>query len=248
MRPLRVANYTEWLEALAASGTPEASAAALSVAELLKKQISPFDFDEVKSARIVLTSSGELVTPDRNRLFIGGQPDVADTAQVDERLVDGSFAERVLRETFGVADVDRSAELAAYVTTRTDDPDYWPTVWSRIDELPADQAKDVLLRRYLPGEVRVRTLAGSFQPLNSVLLAGPIVDATGSDPEFTVDEQWHSRVSRTAQRTRRFRCSSTGSRRFRPRARGVVRDVLGLRSRRDSVERRECSRRRGSGV
>lgn len=187
-----VATYKEWLEALAAAGTPEASAAALSVAELLKKQISPFDFDEVTQARIVLTSSGDLLAPDRNRLFIGGRPDIEETAQVDERLIDGSFAERVLRETFGITDVDRSAELAAYVATRTGDPDYWPTVWSRIGEIPPDQARDVLLRDYLPGDVQVRTLQGSFEPLNSVFLAGPIVDAAGSDPGFTVDEEWHA--------------------------------------------------------
>jgi superfamily II DNA or RNA helicase len=187
-----IATYAEWLEALAGSRTPEASAAALSVAEMLKPQVSPFDFEEVKAAHIVLTATGDLATPDRNRLFIGGQPDISDTAQVDPRLIDGSFAERVLRETFGIADVDRSAELAAYVATRADDPDYWATVWARVDGMPIDQAKDVLLRTYLPGEVRVRTLSGSFQPLNSVLLAGPIVDAAGSDPEFTLDEHWHS--------------------------------------------------------
>ncbi|MDO3634455.1 sacsin N-terminal ATP-binding-like domain-containing protein [Mycolicibacterium arseniciresistens] len=187
-----VATYTEWLEALVSTGTAEASAGALRVAEMLKSQISPFDFEEVKAARIVLTASGELVAPDRNRLFIGGQPDISDTAQVDERLVDGSFAERVLRETFGIADVDRSAELAAYIATRSDDPQFWPTVWTRITDMPADQAKAVLLRTYLPGDVHVRTLAGDFQPLNAVLLAGPIVDAGGADPEYTLDEQWHS--------------------------------------------------------
>lgn len=189
-----VAGYGEWLEALAASGTAEASAAALNVAELLKKQISPFDFNEVKSARIVLASSGKLVAPDRNRLFIGGRPDISDTAQVDERLVDGSFAERVLRDTFGITDVDRSAELAAYVATRRDDNDYWPTVWARVADMSIDQAREVLLRHYLPGDVCVRTLAGEFQALKSVLLSGPIVDAAGSDPGFTVDEEWHHRT------------------------------------------------------
>lgn len=186
-----VADYREWLEALAGSRTAEASAAALNVADLLKNRISPFDFNEVRSARIVLASSGELVAPDRNRLFIGGRPDMSDTAQVDESLVDGSFAERVLRETFAIKDVDRSAEFAAYVATRQDDADYWPTVWTRAANMPIDQARDVLLRHYLSGDIRVQTLAGSFQPLRSVLLSGPIVDAAGSDSEFTVDEKWH---------------------------------------------------------
>ncbi|MCK0173889.1 DEAD/DEAH box helicase [Mycolicibacterium sp. F2034L] len=187
-----VATYTEWLEALAGSATVEASAGALRVAEMLKSQISPFDFEEVKAACIVLTSSGEMVAPDRNRLFIGGQPDITDTAQVDDRLVDGSFAERALRDTFGIADVDRSAELAAYVATRSEDPEFWPTIWARIADMAVDQAKMVLLRNYRPGEIRVRTLAGNFRPLNAVLLAGPIVDAAGSDAEYTLDERWHS--------------------------------------------------------
>lgn len=187
-----VATYTEWLEALAGTRTAEASAGALRVAEMLKSQISPFDFEEVKAARIVLTASGEMVAPDRNRLFIGGQPNITDTAQVDGRLVDGSFAERALRETFGIADVDRSAELAAYVATRSEDPEFWPTIWTRVTDMPVDQAKKVLLRSYLPGEISVRTLAGSFQPLSAVLLAGPIVDSSGSDPDYTLDERWHS--------------------------------------------------------
>ncbi|MGE2731764.1 DEAD/DEAH box helicase [Mycolicibacterium vaccae] len=187
-----VASYTEWLEALTSARTVEASAGALRVAEMLKSQISPFDFEEVKAARIVLTTSGDMVAPDPDRLFIGGQPEIMDTAQVDDRLVDGSFAERALRGTFGIIDVDRSAELAAYVSTRSGDSEFWPTIWSRVADMPADQAKKVLLRSFLPGEIHVRTVAGSFRPLNAVLLAGPIVDASGSDPEYTLDEQWHS--------------------------------------------------------
>lgn len=189
-----IASYTEWLEALATTGTPEASAAALSVAELLKSQISPFDFEEVKAARIVLTTSGELVPPDRDQLFIGGHPAGNDSSQVDPRLIDGSFVERVLRETFAITDVDRSAELSVYMANQAQDPDYWPTVWSRIDGIPDEQAKELILRHHAPGEVSVRTLAGDFRPLGSVLLAGAIVDAAGSDPEFTVDEHYHSAV------------------------------------------------------
>ncbi|KAB7757803.1 hypothetical protein JL15_02380 [Mycolicibacterium phlei DSM 43071] len=188
-----VASYAEWLEALAAPATAEASAAALTVAELLKKQLSPFDFDEVRRSRIVLTSSGGLVAPDQSRLFIGGRPATESSAQVDNRLIDGSFVERVLRETFGLKDVDRSAELSTYIATGTEDPDYWATVWRLAADIPVDQAAEALRRRYhLVGEVRVRTLEGTFEPLRNVLLSGAILDASGSDPSFTIDEKWHS--------------------------------------------------------
>ncbi|WP_395312116.1 DEAD/DEAH box helicase family protein [Mycobacterium sp. AMU20-3851] len=187
-----VATYTEWLEALAGAGTPDTSAAALAVAELLKPQLSPYDFAEVKTARIVLTQTGELAAPDRDRLFVGGRPDVPGTAQVDDRLVDGSFTERVLRETFGIADVDRTADLAAYLAAHAGEGGYWATIWSRIGDMSVEQAVEVLLRHHSPGDIPVHTLAGTMTPLGSAFLPGAIVDAAGSDPEFTIDEQRHA--------------------------------------------------------
>ena len=187
-----VATYTEWLEALAAAGTPEASGAALAVAELLKPQLSPYDFAEVKTARIVLTQTGELAAPNRDRLFVGGQPDVPDTAQVDDRLVDGSFTERVLRETFDIADVDRTAELAAFLATHTGEAGDWAAVWSRIGDISVEQAVEVLRRHFSPGDIHVHTLAGTMTPLGSAFLPGAIVDAAGSDPESTIDEHRHT--------------------------------------------------------
>lgn len=186
-----VATYTEWLEALAAAATPEASSAALAVAEMLKPQLSPYDFAEVKTARIVLTQNGELAAPDRDRLFVGGRPDVPDTAQVDDRLVDGSFAERVLRETFNIADVDRTADLAAYLAAHAGAEDYWATVWARIGDMSAEQAVEVLRRHHSPADIQVHTLAGTMTPLGSAFLPGAIVDAAGSDADHTVDEQRH---------------------------------------------------------
>lgn len=186
------ATYREWLEALAAPASVESSAAALAVAELLKSQISPMDFDDVRSARIVLSTSGELVAPDQNRVFIGGRPEINDTSEVDPDLLKDPFAERVLRSIFAIVEVDRSAEFSAYVATESESPDFWSGVWHRAGQVPAVQAKDVLTRHYLPGEVRVRALDGEFRPLGSVLLAGPIVDAAGSDPAYTLDEGWHA--------------------------------------------------------
>jgi superfamily II DNA or RNA helicase len=187
-----IATYREWLEALAAPASAEASAAALAVAELLKGQLSPMDFDDVRSARIVRSHSGQLVAPDPNRVFIGGRPDIDDTWQVDPELLEDSFAERALRNTFGVVEVDRSAEFTAYIATEVYSPDYWTGVWDRAAHVSPEQAKEVLGRHFKPGEVHVRALDGEFRALGMVLLAGPVVDAGGSDPEFTIDEHWHA--------------------------------------------------------
>jgi superfamily II DNA or RNA helicase len=187
-----IATYREWLEALAAPASAEASAAALAVAELLKGQISPMDFDEVRTSRIVRSLSGQLVAPDPNRVFIGGRPDIDDTWQVDPELLEDSFAERALRSTFGVVEVDRSAEFTAYVATKVDSPDYWAGVWDRAAHVSLEQAKEVLGRHFRPGEIQVRALDGEFRALGRVLLAGPVVDASGSDAEFTIDEGWHA--------------------------------------------------------
>jgi hypothetical protein len=150
------------------------------------------DFDDVRSARIVLAHSGQLVAPDPNRVFIGGRPDIDDTWQVDPELLEDSFAELALRSTFGVVEVDRSAEFTAYVATKVDSPDYWAGVWDRAAHVSLEQAKEVLGRHFRPGEVQVRALDGEFRALSRVLLAGPVVDASGSDAEFTIDEGWHA--------------------------------------------------------
>ncbi|MFC7673270.1 DEAD/DEAH box helicase [Mycolicibacterium sp. GCM10028919] len=187
-----VATYREWLEALASPSTPKASAAALQVAELLKGQLSPIDFEEIRSAQIVLTTSGNLVPPDPNKVFVGGRPDIEDTAEVDPEVVTDPFAERALRNVFRVADVDKSAEFGAFLATGGASDDYWSELWKRAERLPADQALVVLTRRFTPGELRVRTLAGTFRPLRSALLAGPIATTDGSDTFVTIDEGWHA--------------------------------------------------------
>lgn len=187
-----VATYREWLEALASPSTAEASAAALKVAELLKGELSPIDFDDVRSASIVLTTSGELVPPDPNRAFIGGKPDIDDTAEVDPAVLADSFAERALRDLFRVTDVDQSAEFSAYIAVGEDSAEYWNEVWQRARRLPVEQAHEVLTRQFLPGKLRVRTLDGSFRPLRSTLLAGPIADTEGTDDFLTIDESWHA--------------------------------------------------------
>ena len=187
-----IATYREWLEALASPRTAEASAAALKVAELLKDRLSPIDFDEVRSASIVLTTDGRLVVPDPHRTFIGGKPDIDDTTEVDPAVVGDPFAERALRDVFGVADVDNSAEFGAYVTTADQSADYWNELWQRATRLPVEQALAVLTERFPPGAVQVRTVDGTFRPLRSTLLAGAVADTDGPDAFLTIDEGWHA--------------------------------------------------------
>jgi len=187
-----IATYREWLEALASPSTAEASAAALKVSELLKDQLSPIDFEEIRLASIVLTTSGVLVPPDPNRAFIGGQPDIDDTAEVDPAVLADPFADRALRNVFLVADVDQSAEFGAYLATGEDSTEYWNEVWKRATRLPVEQAHAVLVRRFTPGRIRVRTLDGTFRPLGSTLLAGPIAYGDGTDDFLTIDENWHA--------------------------------------------------------
>ncbi|WP_431235132.1 sacsin N-terminal ATP-binding-like domain-containing protein [Mycolicibacterium psychrotolerans] len=186
-----IANYREWLEALAAPGSAEASAAALAVARLLQAHLSPVDFNEVKQAHIVLSAPGQLVAADPSRVFIGGHPDVAGTVAVHPGLLKDTFAEQTLRDTFGIVDVDRFAEFAAYVATAVDDNAYWDGLWERAELLPADEAADVILRYHRSGDVQIRTIAGSFRPMHSVLLTGPVVHAD-ADADHTIDEGWHS--------------------------------------------------------
>jgi superfamily II DNA or RNA helicase len=186
-----IATFREWLEALANSANAEASAAALQVADLLKNQLSPIDFTEVRSAAIVLTASGQLVPPDPNRVFVGGRPDLADTFEVEPVVLENPFAERALREVFGIGDVDKSAEFGAYVATGADDPDYWTQIWQRAQRVSVDQAHGVLTSRFVPGHIYVRTIDGEFRPLRRTLLAGPVATPSEDDACLTIDETWH---------------------------------------------------------
>lgn len=187
-----VATYREWLEALAGPSTAEASAGALQVAELLKDHLSPVDFDDIRSASVVLTTSGILVAPDPNRVFIGGRPAIDDTAEIDPNVLADPFAERALRNVFHIADVDKSTEFGAYVATGDNSADYWTDVWQRSKRLPVDQAHAVLTGQFIPGDLQVRTLEGTFRPLRSTLLAGPIANTDGADAFLTIDEGWHA--------------------------------------------------------
>jgi superfamily II DNA or RNA helicase len=187
-----VATFREWLEALAGAADAEASAAALTVAELLKEQLSPIDFEEVRSAAIVLTTSGQLVPPDPNRVFVGGRPDIDETREVDPAVLEDPFAERSLRSVFRVGDVDKSAEFAAYVATGDDSPEYWTQVWQRAKRVSVDQARTVLVGRFTPGHIPVRTMDGTFRALRSTLLAGPVATTGDTDAFLTIDETWHA--------------------------------------------------------
>jgi len=187
-----IATHRQWLEALAAPGSVEASAAALCVAELLRDQLSPMDFADVRCARILLSTSGELVAPNSDRVFIGGRPDLDNTWEVEPALLEDGFAERAIRDTFHIVNVDRSAEFSAFLANEADKPNFWTDVWERAHQIPIDQAKETLARHFTPGLINVRALDGEFRPLGRVLLAGPIVDAVGSDPQHTIDEGWHS--------------------------------------------------------
>jgi superfamily II DNA or RNA helicase len=187
-----VATYREWLEALADRASVEASAAALAVAETLKTYVSPMDFDDIRTARIVRATTGQLVPPDPNRVFIGGRPEMNDTWEVAPNLLQDGFAERALRDTFSIVDVDRSAEFAAYVATAVDARDYWNGLWEKAAHVLAEQAREVLCKHNLPGDVKVRAMDGEFRRLATVLFAGRIVDGGEPDAKFTIDESWHT--------------------------------------------------------
>lgn len=187
-------SLVEWLEALVVGKQPSASRDALLIAELLVST-NPGWLNDIRTAEIVLSGSGELVEPDPDRLFFPGAyaSDDPGLTTVHEALATDPDARRAL-ESLGVEEVDASLELRSRIAggfLGWGDEE-WTSLWKLTRRLAPEQAAECF-REVGSHEVKVRTRSGRFQPLNSVLLPGPVVPADESrDSDVVVDSQFHA--------------------------------------------------------
>ncbi|MFJ3661182.1 DEAD/DEAH box helicase [Streptomyces sp. NPDC090119] len=185
----------EWLEALVACGTAEASATAIRILADMVEIRSPYA-EEARQAEIVLTEEHGLVAPvpglvfrraDENGLRESTRYVVGDIAQ------DPSLAHAL--NVLGVREADAEGRFTSVLDQGFDG--YGDSEWERFWELFRQAggrrlAHKVLERVPDPREtLRVRTADGRFRPARDCMLPGAVVD-TRRDPSIAVDEKFHS--------------------------------------------------------
>ncbi|MFD8804752.1 DEAD/DEAH box helicase [Streptomyces sp. NPDC059597] len=189
------AGVREWLEALVACGTAEASATAIRILADMVEVRSPYA-EEARHARIVLTEEHGLVAPVPGRVFRR-----ADEGGLRESLVyvageiaqDSSLAHAL--NALGIREADAEGRFISVLDQGFDS--YGDVEWERFWELFRQAggrrlAHKVLERVPEPREtLRVRTADGRFRPVRDCMLPGAVVDAE-RDPSIAVDTKFHS--------------------------------------------------------
>ena len=185
-----------WLAALKggwpAEKSVEASKAAIRVAALLPETART---TPQAIGSIVLTQCGDWRTPDPATLSLPVSRDDHGDHLVHIGLVSDEEVARALR-ALGLRPLSkkRAFELiVAQLPPRADDSAdnrYWQEFWRRSRSAGVDDAASILKER--EHRLRLFTVAGKWQPLDSVLLPGEIVPDDGSrDANVAVDIMFH---------------------------------------------------------
>ena len=189
------ASVQEWLESLAgARRGAKGSASAIEVAAALLRSEAERD---MRSAKIVLTSSGSMVSARRGTVYLPGPVEVdVKVAIVDADLAADDDARAALTE-LGITEVSPATVLDALLE-RAVLPEHtveWDTVWKLVRHVGDAESKRLILHSGLDAsELMVRTLASSWAPLNTVLLPGDLLSAEdfgGKEQGLLIDSQYH---------------------------------------------------------
>ncbi len=189
------AEVREWLEALVASGTPQASAVAVRILADMIEQNSPFA-EEARKARVVLTEEHGLVAAVPGKVFRRADQDglrESTVYVVSELAQDPSLAHAL--NALGIREADAEGRFTSVLDAGFDH--YSDADWLRFWELfrragVRRLAHKVLERVSTPrSTLRVRTADQRFRPIEDCMLPGIVVDA-GRDPGIAVDMDFHS--------------------------------------------------------
>jgi superfamily II DNA or RNA helicase len=189
-------SVVEWLEALVGPCSPRTCAAALRIASEMSVAGHPLA-DQARSARILLTESGQLVSPQPGSVFRRAGDTLADgLTYVDERVV-AEFGGAGALDVLGVREADAAGRFAAVVDQGLEgyDDARWTAFWEMSRTAGTTAVLEALRTRpkSFRTALRVRTVAGVFCLPEHCLLPGPVVPADGSrDAEIAVDMRFHT--------------------------------------------------------
>jgi len=195
------ASVAEWLKALVIAGEAKndairASRTAIAAAAALPENIRK-DRD---LGEIVLTYDNSWKSPHRDAVFLSGGLHGDPSTTVHPQLENDADTRKAL-DTLGVkppSPESRLRNLAAELSRSDDDSAQSDSRWSAFWECTRDVDQDTVIgivkesfSAYVP---RAKTLAGTWIPLNEVLLPGEIVPDDGSrDNEVAVDFRFHEK-------------------------------------------------------
>ncbi|MET9732949.1 DEAD/DEAH box helicase family protein [Streptomyces sp. NPDC006458] len=189
------ASVREWLEALVADGTAEASATAIRIVADMIQSSSPFA-DAAREARVVLTEEHGMVAPVVGKVFRRTDQDGLRESLV---YVDGALSDDPsLASALTVLEI-READVRGRFISVLDQgftsygPQEWTRFWELFHQAGSDRlSHEVVHRVPVPlSTLCVRTSEGHFRPMRDCLLPGPVVTPE-SDPALTVDVRFHS--------------------------------------------------------
>ena len=191
-----------WLEALVHDGSSDASIAALRTASRVLNEIPRNAASDIHSANIVLSEDNTLASADGRQIFLPSDYEVqgAGITFVHGDVVRDSDARAALT-LLGIGPVDVAGEITASFVrkelARWNDQD-WESFWLLARHADPSEAPGLIVKAMVESglsgsrQLRVRTVAGPFRPIQDCLLPGPVVPADGSrDAEVTVDTGFH---------------------------------------------------------
>ena len=205
------ATIAEWLKALVKEGKEAGEAVRASMAAVQTAAEIPRETRSGESlGEIVRTADGAWRAPDPEYLFLPDETETDSGSTGAESYVHPDLASDPdtlsALETLGVKSPSPESRFKLVTkrilkggSSREPDGDLLSEFWALSRGLTPEDAlvivhkfKDWKGREVWPTKLRVRTLAGNWQPLHSVLLPGAIVPGDGSrDGHATVDTDFH---------------------------------------------------------
>jgi superfamily II DNA or RNA helicase len=172
----------EWLEALVPAGrAATGSAAAVKVAAAVAHSDVGQD---MRGAKIVLTSTGDLIPPRRGAVYLPAEVDVDVDVQIVGADVMADADAVVALEVLGLLRVSAATVLDALLERAVGVPEQsgaqtWAQIWELARQVPGTDLERIFLEpgRLTASEVQVRTLGGKWHQLSTVLLPGDLLSA-----------------------------------------------------------------------
>ena len=190
------AAISEWLEALAHAGDAvEGSRAAVQTAACLKPEVR----GRKALGNIVLTGSGEWRAPDPERIFLP-DADMADdpaSASLVHPMLANDGATLAALETLGIEPVSPEGRFRLLVRELAEggsEESRLEMFWTAARGIEPATAHKIIMDtgKNLCKALRVRSLSGSWKPINGVLLPGAIVPGDGNrDRDMALDTEYH---------------------------------------------------------
>jgi superfamily II DNA or RNA helicase len=188
---VKPSSVRRWLESLVIPGSPMHSVAALrAAAAIWSGEGLRLLRDELLNIKIVLTESGELVNLDPLNLFIPNRTLTYKPAvpYVHADVVADNNVLEFLRKV-GITEADVRGEFINCFASGILAINDWERFWS-LAAAAGDSAVAILKSREDLAQVRVRTVAGEFQPIRAVMMPGAIANAN-EDSRVVVDLEFH---------------------------------------------------------